>query len=121
MHTLTLAMVGLALALVGASAQELDEPSIERQLGIDPASPSGSRRSQPIVIVDVSSLPRAKQVQIHRGVAEKGEGELQKLRIAIDAAPSIVAALQTKQLMSVHVLSAEISPNGRLTLLVMRR
>lgn len=121
MHTLTLVGLAFTFALVGASAQDLDEPSLERQLAIDPVSPSGSRRSRPLVIVDISSLPRAKQVQIHRGVAEKGEGELQKLRAAIDAVPSIVSALQTKQLSSIHVLSAESSPHGRLTLLIMKR
>lgn len=120
MHTLTLVVAGLSLALVGASAQELDESSFERPL-TDPASPSGSLRNQPIAIVDISLLPRAKQVQIRRDVAEKGEAELQKLRIAIEAVPSIVSALRAKQLSPTNVLSAETSPRGRLTLLIARR
>lgn len=120
MHALTLVVAGLTLAVVGASAQELNESALERQLP-DPTSPSGSLKSQPIAIVDISLLPKAKQVQIHRRVAEKGEAELQKLRSAIEAVPSIVSALRAKQLSPTNVLSAETSPRGRLTLLIARR
>jgi len=121
MRTRSLIAVGFTLAVGGVNAQALDEPSLERQLAIDPVGPSGARRSPPPVVVDINSLPRARQEEIRRGVAERGEDELHNLRTAIDADPSIVIALQTKNLSSIHVLAAEVGRYGRLTLLIIKK
>src|SRR5689334_16745819 len=83
MRTRSLIAVGFTLAVGGVNAQALDEPSLERQLAIDPVGPSGARRSPPPVVVDINSLPRARQEEIRRGVAERGEDELHNLRTAI--------------------------------------
>lgn len=121
MRMVTLVAVAVVLALtVEVSAQGLGEASLERQLAIDPRSQTRSYRSQSVVIVDIGSLPSVKQRQIHQ-VVTQGGSVLQKLRIAIDASPSMVAALQAKQLSSIHVLSAQIGPHGRLMLVIERR
>lgn len=113
MRMITLAAASLLLA-AGANAQS-PSPQSPRPPAA-PQAPSGAPAIQSVSVVDITELPEATQSQVKQVVAERGDGELQKLRSAIDSAPTIKSALEAKGLSATHVILAQMNDNGVLTL-----
>ncbi|WNJ93011.1 hypothetical protein [Bosea sp. 685] len=105
---------GAALALsMAANAQT---PSPTRPPTSAPQAPSAPPTIQSVNVVDISELPAATQSQVTEIVSQRGDGELQKLRSSVDSTPTIKSALEAKGLSSTHVLFAQMSENGLLTI-----
>ena len=118
MRLITLAAAGSALLFsMAANAQAPSgQPAPERPPAAAPQNPATPPAIQSVNVVDISELPEATQSQVNQVVAQRGESELQKLRSAIDAAPTIKSALEAKGLSATHVLIAQMNANGELTL-----
>jgi hypothetical protein len=118
MRLITLAAAGSALLFsMAANAQAPSgQPAPERPPAAAPQSPATPPAIQSVNVIDISELPEATQSQVNQVVAQRGESELQKLRSAIDAAPTIKSALEAKGLSATHVLIAQMNANGELTL-----
>ncbi len=118
MRVSTILAAGTALAFsLAANAQA---PSGQPSPSKPPAAAPQTPAIQSVNVVDISELPEATQTQVNQVVAQRGDGELQKLRTAIDAAPVIKSALEAKGLTSEHVLIAQMSEGGQLTLVTKR-
>jgi hypothetical protein len=118
MRLITLAAAGSALLFsMAANAQAPSgQPAPERPSAAAPQNPATPPAIQSVNVIDISELPEATQSQVNQVVAQRGESELQKLRSAIDAAPTIKSALEAKGLSATHVLIAQMNANGELTL-----
>lgn len=118
MRMITLAAAGTALLLAtAANAQSPSgQPAPNRPPATAPQAPSSAPTIQSIKVVDITELPAATQTQVNQVVAERGDGELQKLRSAIESAPTIKSALEAKGLSSTHVVLAQMNDSGELTL-----
>lgn len=122
MRMITLAAAGAALLLAtAANAQSPSgQPSSPARPPASPQAPSQAPSAAPTIqsvnVVDVTELPEATQAQVNQVVAQRGDGELQKLRKAIEAAPTIKSALEAKGLSPTHVVLAQMGDNGELTL-----
>jgi hypothetical protein len=113
MRMITLAAAGTALLL--ATAANAQSPSPSRPPA-SPQAPSAAPTIQSVNVVDITELPEATQAQVNQVVAQRGDGELQKLRKAIEAAPTIKSALEAKGLSPTHVVLAQMGDDGELTL-----
>lgn len=122
MRVSTILAAGTALAFsLAANAQAPSgQPSPSRPPAAAPQTPATPPAIQSVNVVDISELPEATQTQVNQVVAQRGDGELQKLRTAIDAAPAIKSALEAKGLSSAHVLIAQMDNDGQLTLVTKR-
>jgi hypothetical protein len=118
MRMITLAAAGTALLLAtAANAQSPSgQPAPARPPATAPQAPSAAPAIQSINVVDITELPEATQKQVDQVVTQRGDGELQKLRSAIEAAPTIKSALEAKGLSAAHVVLAQMGDNGELTL-----
>lgn len=116
MRMITLAAVGGALLLAAAANAQSPSPQSPRPPAAAPQAPSGAPTIQSVSVVDIAELPEATQSQVNQVVSERGDGELQKLRKAIDGAPTIKSALEAKGLSATHVILAQMNDNGVLTL-----
>ncbi len=123
MHMITIVAAGsiLAFSAIAQAQGPSDEASggREPQFSLDLRTPPV--QSPSVLVVDISALPKARQSQVNQVIAQRGEGELQKLRAVIDAVPSLRAALEARGLSSSQVLAAQTSITGRLTLVTRRK
>jgi hypothetical protein len=118
MRMITTLATGAALAFsMAANAQTpSDPPKPSRPSTSAPQAPSAPPTIQSVNVVDISELPAATQSQVTEIVSQRGDGELQKLRSSVDSTPTIKSALEAKGLSSTHVLFAQMSENGLLTI-----
>jgi hypothetical protein len=118
MRMITPLAAGAALVFsMAANAQTpSDPPSSTRPPASAPQTPSAPPTIQSVNVVDISELPAATQSQVTQIVSQRGDGELQKLRSSVDSTPTIKSALEAKGLSSTHVLFAQMSENGLLTI-----
>ena len=118
MRMITTLATGAALALsMAANAQTPSTPpKPSRPSTSAPQAPSAPPTIQSVNVVDISELPAATQSQVTEIVSQRGDGELQKLRSSVDSTPTIKSALEAKGLSSTHVLFAQMSENGLLTI-----
>ncbi|TCR64646.1 hypothetical protein [Bosea sp. BK604] len=119
MRMITIAAAGAALLLATAAGAQAPsgQPSPARPPAAAPQAPATPPAIQSVNVVDITELPESTQSQVNKVVAERGDGELQKLRNAIDSAPSIKSALEAKGLTPTHVVLAQINDSGELTLI----
>lgn len=119
MRMITIAAAGAALLLATAAGAQAPsgQPAPTRPPAAAPQAPSTAPTIQSVNVVDITELPEATQSQVNKVVAERGDGELQKLRKAIEAAPTIKSALEAKGLTPTHVVLARINDSGELTLI----
>ncbi len=116
MRMITTLATGAALALSMAANAQTPSPSSPRPPASAPQTPSAPPTIQSVNVVDISELPAATQSQVTEIVSQRGDGELQKLRSSVDSTPTIKSALEAKGLSSTHVLFAQMSENGLLTI-----
>lgn len=118
MRMITILAAGTALML--SAAANAQAPSGQNTPARPPAAAPQAPAQPPSIksvnVVDITELPQETQTQVNQVVAQRGDGELQKLRKAIDAAPNIKSALEAKGLSSMHVLIAQMDESGELTL-----
>jgi hypothetical protein len=118
MRMITILAAGTALVL--SAAANAQAPSGQNAPARPPAAAPQAPAQPPAIksvnVVDITELPQETQTQVTQVVAQRGDGELQKLRKAIDAAPDIKSALEAKGLSSMHVLIAQMDESGELTL-----
>ncbi|POR45871.1 hypothetical protein [Bosea psychrotolerans] len=116
MRMITTLATGAALALSVAANAQTPSPSPARPPTSAPQAPSAPPTIQSVNVVDISELPAATQSQVTEIVAQRGDGELQKLRSSVDSTPTVKSALEAKGLSSTHVLFAQMSESGLLTI-----
>lgn len=118
MRMITILAAGTALMLSAAANAQAPsgQNSPARPPAAAPQAPAAAPSIKSVNVVDITELPQETQTQVNQVVAQRGDGELQKLRKAIDAAPNIKSALEAKGLSSMHVLIAQMDDSGELTL-----
>lgn len=116
MRMITILATGAALAVSMAANAQTPSPSPTRPPTSAPQAPSAPPTIQSVNVVDISELPAATQSQVTEIVSQRGDSELQKLRSSVDSTPTIKSALEAKGLSSTHVLFAQMSENGLLTI-----
>jgi hypothetical protein len=123
MHMITIVAAGSVLALSAAAQTQgsYEDALVEREPRLSHGLPPPPVQSLSVLVVDISALPKARQSQVRHVIAQRGEGELQKLQAAIDAVPSLRAALEARGLSSSQVMAAQTSITGRLTLVTRRK
>ncbi|GAU87032.1 hypothetical protein [Bosea sp. BIWAKO-01] len=123
MHMVPIVAAVSALALSGAASAQAPpgDFTADREIALNPGAPSGPLKNRSVIVVDIGALPKAERLRVNQIVAARGESELEKLRTAIDAAPTLIFALRLQGLSSLHVLIAETGAYGRLTLITKKK
>ena len=120
MLRITILAAGAALAFAtAASAQQqppVQPPATTMPAPAAPEAPAAAPTIKSVTIVDIEELPEATQTQVNAIVAQTSEAELVTLRNSIDAMPEIKTALEAKGLTSAHVIAANMTQDGTLTL-----
>lgn len=118
MRMITIAASSAAMILaVGAYAQA---PSTERPATKPPASsqeaPAGAPTITSVKVIEIDELPEASKAQVNQLVATRTADELEKLRQAIEKAPTVKSAVEAKGFSSRDVVLAQVSNEGELTI-----
>lgn len=120
MTRITILAAGAALVFATAvSAQQqppVQPPGTTMPAPAAPEAPAAAPTIKSVTIVDIEELPAATQTQVDAIVAQTSEAELVTLRNSIDAMPEIKSALEAKGLTSAHVIAANMTQDGTLTL-----
>ncbi|MFC5068604.1 hypothetical protein [Flaviflagellibacter deserti] len=119
MRMIAILAAGAALAFAtaaNAQAPSAQQPSVQPPTAAPTSPPAATPTIQSIDIVDMNELPESTQTQVNKVVAQRGDGDLQRLRASIDASPKIKSELEAKGLTSAHVIVASLGPDGTLTL-----
>ena len=122
MRMMTILAAGSALALATAAGAQSPSatPDQPRPPAMAPQAPATPPAIRSVDVVDITELPQETQTQITQIVADRGDEQLQRLRTAVGANQMLASALEAKGLSSTHVLMAQMSESGALTLVTKR-
>lgn len=113
-------MIAAGTAILLAGAAHAQAPTTDRPAAAPPASapeaPATAPTIKSVTVVELDELPEATKAQVNQLVATRTADELQKLREAIEAAPTVKSAVEAKGFSSRDVVLAQVNDEGELTI-----
>lgn len=111
---------GALIVVTGAAIAQQQAPEAPANSPATPQAPSTAPNIQTVSVMDIEELPTESQKQVEAIVAKRSDDELQKLRSSIKMFPEARQALEEKGLNENHVIAANVSAGGALTLITQK-